>query len=148
MDKKTVISLFFMFLMVGSTVTYALLQAVKQPEQQVELPSSNVVDYELTEEQESLLMQNGKVILKYLYSQSCDGCLQKKNVLDSVAADETFSGQVVIEQVLSSKQGLPLLTIVSYKGQKVLTNYTNEDLLDALCELMVQPPVGCAVRKI
>ena len=148
LDKKTVVSLFFIILMAGSTATYALLQAVRQPVTEVNLPSSNVVNYELTEEQENLLMQNGKTILKYIYSQSCEGCLQKKNVLDSVAADKTFSDQVMVEQILSSKQGLPILTVVSYRGQKVLTNYTNDDLVDALCEMMVQPPVGCAVRKI
>lgn len=148
LDKKTIISLFFIFLMAGSTVIVAFMQAGKQPVTEVNLPNSNLVDYELTEEQEKALMQNGKVILKYLYSKACEGCLQKKNVLDSVAADKTFSGQVMIEQVLSNRQGLPLLTVVSYKGQKVLTNYTNDDLIDALCEMMVQPPVGCAVRKI
>lgn len=148
-SKKTVISLFFIFLMVGSTVTYSLLQSIRQPEnKEVKLPTTNVVDYELTEEQEKLLIEDGKVVLKFLYSKACEGCLQKKNVLDSVAADNAFSSQVMIEEILSSRPDLPMLTVVSYRGQKILTNYTNDDLLDALCELMVQPPVSCAVRKI
>ena len=148
-SKKVIVSLFFAFLMLGSTIAYTFLQGnLKTGTTETTPPSTNVVGYELTADQETVLMQNGKTILKFLYNLACDGCIQRKNVLEGAVNDNTFSGQLVLEEILTNKTGLPMLTVLSYQGQRVLTNFTNEELVEALCDMMVQPPVGCAVRKV
>jgi len=147
-SKKVIISLFIAFIMLGSTVAYTFMQGFRQEENNTKLPDTNIVGYELAEEQENLLMQNGKTILKFLYNLACDGCIERKNVLESAVNDKTFSDQLVLEEILTNKTGLPMLTVLSYRGQRVLTNFTNEELIEALCDMMVQPPVGCAVRKV
>jgi hypothetical protein len=148
LSKKTIISLFIGFIMLGSTAAYAFMQGFRWENNNVEVPNTNIINHELTQEQENALAQNGKTILKFYYSMTCDGCLQKKNVLENSVNDDTFSKQLVLEEITSSKPSLPMLVVLSYKGQKVLGNYTNEELIDSLCDLMVQPPVGCAVRKV
>lgn len=151
-DKKKYASLILMLLMLGSTLAYTALQAFRnwqQPNEAVsapELPSTNVVDYEITPEQRNYMLRLGRTILEYRYQLSCTGCAAQRAYIETAAGE--FSNQIFVEEIVDATVAEPILSMTSYYGDKLLTNPSNEDVFDALCELMVEPPVRCATRNI
>ncbi|MDI6798863.1 MAG: hypothetical protein QMD12_02610 [Candidatus Aenigmarchaeota archaeon] len=148
--SKTVIALVFIFLMVGSTIAYSILKSLGltgQTGYAVKLPEKNIIDYELDIETEKFLLDRGVTIVKLYYVQACPECLRQKSFLESFA--NQYSNQIILEEILSNKTtSIPNLIISSYRGQRILENATDEEMIDAFCDLMLKPPVGCAVRKI
>jgi len=146
--KSAYLGIFLMFLMVGSTVAYAVLQAFNQPQQTAEepkLPKENIIDYELDRSQELYAIRYGKTILKYEYATACVECANEKALLESLARQ--FSDQLILEE-LSGADEASKLTITSYYGRRLLRNITEDTLVDTLCDLMSNPPVFCATKNI
>jgi len=148
LDKRiavVVMALFFMFLMVGSMfVPGATRQSSNQ--NSVTLPSTNMVEYELTTEQENLALQNGKTILKFYYTQACIQCINQKPFLESIA--NQFSDQIILEEVINQNERPSTLLVFSYYSQKNLFNATSGQMIDTVCDVMLKPPASCAVRKV
>lgn len=142
-----VFALFLIFLMVGSIITSGVLQSLKPSTQsEVTLPSTNIVEYELTTEQENYILQMGKTILKFYYTQTCIECLNQKPFLESVA--NQFSDQIVLEEVIKQNEKVPTLLVFSYYKQENLFNATREEIIDVICDVLLKPPPGCIVRKV
>lgn len=149
MKRSAVIGIFFIILMLGSTVAYSVISAIRvsQPGEETSLPETNVIDYELSASQEKLLLQNGKVIAKFAYGVSCWECPQQKSYLESFARQ--YPNQIFLEEIAGNATVKnSILTFNSIRGYETLTNITQENILDVFCELMVQPPVDCALRNI
>jgi hypothetical protein len=135
-NKRMIAAVFFIFLMAGSTAVYSLLQAFRPQSQTIELPTSNIINYDLTVEQKSYLLGKGKTIIEARYYTGCVEC--QLSYLGSLA--NQYSDQVILEELLSDKYEI---TIISYFGQKDLTNATQDKIFSSLCELMVSPPPIC-----
>src|SRR3972149_3403273 len=94
----TVAAILFIVLMLGSTIAYSFIQAVNfglgGGSANVELPSSNLVDYGLSIEQEQLALSQDKTIIKYSYSTSCVECLSLAGQLEGLASQ--LGSQVII----------------------------------------------------
>jgi len=142
-SKQIFLAIFFIFLMVGSTVVYSLLQVFRPLQQEIELPKSNIIDYELTPEQESYLLANGKTVIEFTYNLTCVECLDQKALLEGLT--NQFSDQLFLQEILA---GSSSLTMISRYGQEDLKNITQEAIINALCNLMTNPPVGCIRRGI
>lgn len=144
LPKLKVAAMFLIFIMVFSTFAFTLLQSINPPQGEVKLPEGNIVKYELTIEQEKLALNLGKTIAKFYYYNGCLECASQLGFLESAA--NQFSDQVIVEEILTDKT--TSLSITSYYGQRMLTNATQEQMLDAFCELMIKPPIICATRKV
>ncbi len=151
-DKKKYASLILIFLMVGSTLAYGVLQAFRswsQPNggaQVPDLPENNVVNYEITAEQRSYMLQLGRTILEYRYKLGCTECANQQAYIEAAASE--FPNQIFVQELIDNTANNPTLSITSYYGSEMLTNPSNERVFDALCELMLQPPIRCATRNI
>lgn len=143
-SKQSILALFFIFLMVGSSIAYGILQAFRPLKtKKVELPKSNIIDYELTPEQKNYLLADGKTIIEYSYNLSCVECLNQKALLEGLT--NQFSDQLFLQEIVASDSSL---TITSRYGQEDVENITQESIIDVLCELMINPPLGCIRRGI
>lgn len=129
--------------MIFSTFAYSFLQTLRPGEQEITLPEKNIIGYELTAQQESYLLGLGKTLLKYYYYTGCLECTSQINLLEGAA--NQFSDQIILEEISTNRTSL---TVMSYYGQKDLTNITQENLLDVLCEMMTRPPTICVIRKV
>lgn len=151
-NKKKYASLILIFLMAGSTLAYSALQAFRnlgQPDegaQVPDLPTSNVVNYEITAEQRSYMLQLGKTILEYRYKLGCTECANQRAYIEAAARE--FPNQIFVQELIDNTANNPTLSITSYYGHELLTSPSNERVFDALCELMLQPPIRCATRNI
>lgn len=151
-DKKKYGSLILMFLMLGSTIAYSGLQAFRawrRPEENAnvpELPASNIVDYEITTEQRNYMLRIGRTILEYRYQLACVECGNQRAYMEAVARE--FPDQMFVEEIVDAAANEPTLLITSYYGNEALTNPSNEEIFDALCTLMMDPPIACATRNV
>jgi hypothetical protein len=145
---STIIGIFFIFLMSGSTIAYTLLSAFKNEEkkEEVSLPKANIVYEELNETVENLAVTNGKIIVKLYYNALCVGCQEQKTYLEYITNQN--SGKIILEELTDNNVNAPKANIRSQKGSDELVNATSDDVYDSLCNLMVYPPVDCALRKV
>ena len=150
MKKRTsvVIGIFFIFLMFGSTIAYTLLSAFRTEEKkdEVELPKTSIVYEELEETVENLAVANGKTIIKLYYNVLCEGCQDQKTYLEYVTNQN--SGKIILEELTDNNANAPKVNIRSQKGSDELVNATSDAVYDSLCNLIVYPPVDCALRKV
>jgi hypothetical protein len=149
-NKKKYASLILIFLMLLSTVSFGLLQSIRglvQPtETEVNLPDTNIVNYQITAEQKNRMIKIGKTILEYRYRLGCTECSTQRAYIESAVAE--FPDQIFLEELVDNSVSNSTLSISSYYGEKHLNNPSNEDILDKLCELMIEPPIICATRNI
>jgi len=147
--KFGIIAIFIMAIMLGSTFAYSILQSgSKSGENTIEIPTSKIIESELTTEQENYLLTQGKTIIKYYYNLKCDDCLRQKNLMESITNTQGFSDQIIVEEINTNEGTIPRIIIKSYMGQDSLTNYKDDDIINSLCKLMFKPPVGCIVREV
>jgi len=134
--------------MLGSSLAYSFLQAMRPTEQEIEIPEKNIIDYALTVEQENRLLREGKTIIKFYHSLACLDCLDYKNLVEQLAND--FSDQIFLEEIITknSVENLPKITFMSYYKQEDLFRPTQEQLIDVLCDVMIKPPIACIRREV
>lgn len=145
------VAILLLLLMLGSTVTSFALQAFNRGRQNgnqesVELPESNIVDYEITDEQKSYLMRQGKTILEYRYQIACANCAEQRAYIEAAANE--FSDQIFLQEIVDSQAIRPILEMNSFYGRLSLDDPSTEEILDGLCEIMADPPVRCVTRNI
>jgi len=150
-NKKKYVSLILMFLMLGSTITFGALQAFRtwrQPESTPapELPATNVVAYEITAKQRNYMLRLGRTILEYRYQLACAECADQRGYIEAAARD--FPDQIFVQEIVDNSANNPTLAMTSYYGDELLTNPSNEEILDALCRLMTDPPIICATMNV
>ena len=146
LTKSKIIGIFFIILMLIPAYSFISGIRTSQPPTESTLPGTNIIDYELTAQQEELLLQNGKVVAKFVYSVNCLECLQQKSYLESFA--KQYSNQIFLVEISNATSQKSTLIVNSLRGSDTLTNVTQENILNAFCELMLQPPIDCALRKI
>jgi hypothetical protein len=149
--KPAIIGLFLIFIMFGSTIAYSILQSVRFGETtEAELPKENIINYKLIPELKNLLLRQGRTVITYEYNLMCDNCLEQKNFLEQMVSSDQFKRQLFLEEVLSNstEKTMPNIIIFSAYNQRILSNATQDEIIDALCEVVISPPVGCTLRKV
>jgi len=139
------------FLMVGSSIAYGVLQTFtgtqNGQEDEIELPSQNIIDYRLNSEQYRYLLRIGKTIVEFEYSLACDECRETKSWLEA-AANEFSNQLMLIELVVGDSDALPIVRLESSYGRRVLSEPTPDEVMDSFCDLLVDPPIRCATTGI
>ena len=153
--KSAYIGLFLIALMFLSTFAFAGLQGIfyTPSQKEVELPTGNVASYRLSQDQETLLLSQGKTILIYRFNETCEKCVQEKQFLEQMVTNSQnyFSSNVGAQlflEVLTSPNEPSKLVLASYYGQLELTEINEANFLPALCQLLVSKPIECALRQV
>lgn len=164
MKAKSILMLLVLFMIVGgfSIVPYVLQANIYNPKttpaSNVQVPDSGIVDYSLTPQQEVAILQTGKVVIRFEYNLTCDGCLGLKDNLEKLIFQKQLKDEVVLEEIKSNSVDLPKVTIIGFTisggqyaaQQKTLqgNNATQTEVFNYLCDLTIQPPVDCALRNV
>ena len=138
-EKRQFISLFMIFLFIGSTIAYGFMSRFRQEEtRSMKIPETNIIEYELTEEQETYLIRRGITIVKFYHTEGCIKCLEWKNELENIATK--VPGQLVLEEINSNENRIEMF---SFRGSATLTNPTKEEILKNVCNILWDPPGWC-----
>jgi hypothetical protein len=113
----------------------------------VEIPTKNILEEELKPEQKNYLLEKGYTLIEIRYSLNCENCLSQKNLLEQIANSQGFKEQIFLQNI-ADNTNVPKIKIESIYGTKILENESQEKIIDALCELLVNPPLACALRKV
>jgi hypothetical protein len=113
----------------------------------VEIPTKNILEEELKPEQKNYLLEKGYTLIEIRYSLNCENCLSQKNLLEQIANSQGFKEQIFLQNI-ADNTNVPKIKIESIYGTKILENESQEKIIDALCELLVNPPLVCALRKV
>ena len=153
MNKTTrnrIIAIFIGILMVGSTATYALMQAFNyfgnSNQQNAQLPSSYIVEEQLTDAQEKAIMSQYKTVVQFYYSPSCLDCVSQRNALEKSVNQN--SGQIYLEEIQTKTQVMQNIVMKSYRDTRLLSNATQIDIENAFCDVLLQPSAQCALRNL
>jgi len=153
MDKTTtnrVIAILIGILMLGSTATYALIQAFNyfgtNKQQNTNLPSSYIVQEQLTDTQEQTIISQYKTVVQFYYSPDCLDCIRQRNILENFVNQN--KGQIYLEEIQIKNQTLQNIIMKSYKDTIKLSNANQNDIENAFCDVLLQPPALCALRSL
>ncbi len=142
-DEKKYLSLLLLVLMVGSTFAYSIMQSMgNETSNKVEIPEENIVYYELTNEQKTYIISQGKTLMEYRYPGNCTSCNEEKAFLRAFANE--IHNQLFLEILTDDSFTISKLTIASYYGNDNIQKPTESETIEIMCELMVEPPVVCA----
>ena len=130
-----------------SSIAFAIIQAFslpQQPQQQqqtAELPADFILDYKLTQAQYDEALSRGFTVMTYRYDDNCSECFAERNLLEQIVMSKEFSGQIILEEVKESSD--VKLEMTSFAGAKSFNNIDQNEITKALCDLVVNPPLGC-----
>lgn len=148
--KNRLIAIFFGILMLGSTATYALIQAYNlfgtNTQQTPKLPSSNIVQERLSDAVEQLIQANGGTVVQFFYSTNCLDCVRQRNVLESYANQNPQ--QIYLEEIQTQNAVAQNIIMKSYRDTKTLTSASESDIQNAFCDVLINPPAACALRNL
>ncbi|TAL46860.1 hypothetical protein EPN87_04255 [archaeon] len=146
--KNAVISLVLVGVMFFSTFAYAILQSLYySPTQQQEVSLPNAVSTQpFTSEQKQAVLQQGGTLVSFKYDITCLECGSTKSFLESKVRDPDYNQQVFLEELTGSK--ITQVDISSQRGSKTITNVTQDNITDSLCNLLLQQPLSCTLRKV
>jgi hypothetical protein len=140
MERNTLIGIVLLLLMLLSTFTYSFIGFRTGG---VEMPTGNIVKYQLSPEQETKLIQQGKTVITFTYTKDCSNCQELLNFLEQVATG--YKDQIFLVE----KEGNSTSFLVkSMNGQRITGSVTEERITSLICELMVQPPSTCVLGKL
>jgi hypothetical protein len=145
-STKMLISLIFIFLMIGSTFAFALLNAFRSPEEEIKIPNQRIIDYELDDRQRTSLLKRYYTLMEYRYFTGCLECGSVKSKLESVT--QNSENQIFLQEIVSENNVTSSLTITSLKGGKTLINPSGEDIENLICDFLVNQPLWCITSKI
>jgi hypothetical protein len=132
--------------MVGSSIAAAIMNAFRSPEESIPLPEQQIIDYEIEEKNRRILLQNYYTLIEYRYLTGCEDCVVIKNEL--VKITQNSDGQIYFQELVSSYNKDPIVTITSLRGQKNLEQPTKEELEETICNILVKRPLWCVSSKV
>lgn len=150
---KKLVGVIIIGIMFLSSLAFAGIQAVNfgQPSSQennvqgnVELPSQVIIDYRLSPAQFNQVLARGFTVATYSYDKSCFECADERGFIERLVLSQEFQGQIILEEI--ERSGQSGLEVASVFGRKKLDAIEPNSTVEAFCELVVSPPVGCAVR--
>ncbi len=142
--KASWVGLFLIATMLFSTFAYAVIQSF-YPKQNVELPETNIINYQLDANLKDALIQYGATIITFEYNLGCNNCVDQKYALEFFANE--YKEQTWLEEILDDMLDESIITISSVYGEDILADANETEIVNSLCRLMVTPPVACALQK-
>jgi len=144
MKSKKFVALFFIFLMVASSIAFAFISSTRMAKQEeVKIPTQRIINYRLSDVQRHALLSNGYTLVEYEFPNACLDCASKKSSLENIA--QTSNNQIFLQELMGYPE--EKLTMTSLKGQKILENFTEDDI-NSICEILVQEPLWCISSKL
>jgi len=140
--KPAWIGLFLIAVMLFSTFAYAVIQSF-YPQQNIELPESNIIDYQLDASLKNALIQYGATVITFEYNLGCGNCVNQKAALEFFASE--YKQQIWLEEIRDESLDKSKITISSIYGEDSLIDANETGIVSTLCKLMVAPPVTCAL---
>lgn len=149
MNKTLVIGLILIVLMVSP----ALINLITPLVNKVKLPAGNIVAYELSLQQKNLALNQGRVLMEFFYGNSCTNCQSQISFLESLATQ--YKNTTFLEEV-SVSNSTQILNLIGFNitGNKVYLderslddgNITEANVKATLCQIMLVPPIDCALN--
>jgi hypothetical protein len=142
--KPSYLGILLIILFLASSLAYS---GIKSFSPTIQIPNQNILEQELKAEQKSYLLEKGYTLIEIKYSINCENCLNQKNLLEQIASSPGFKEQIYL-QTIQADTKIPKIKIESIYGTKILENETQEKIINAICELLVNPPLACTLRNI
>ncbi len=142
--KKFLMSI-FVLMMFGSVFAflfgYPFMSAMNNPEETVteqdmlkKFSNQGIFEGELSTREKNFLIQKGITIGTYYYTGSSDSFELEQLV-------QRLGRQLVIEKVKGNETKIEF---ISNRDSVMVKNMSDENVLNALCEVLYQPPPECA----
>ncbi len=141
--KTSWIGLFLIATMLFSTFAYAIIQSFSSPSQNLQLPETNIINYQLDPNLRAALLQYGVTLMTFDYNLVCEDCVNQKSNLEFLANE--YKEQIFLEEIRDDSLSVSKLTVESVYGKDELVGANETQIFHSLCKLMVAPPVSCAL---
>jgi len=142
--KNQAIAIFFVFLMLGSTVTYAVISIFK-PAQTSFIPPDRILNYKLTEEQINFLVQNYQTIIEYDYPANCIDCLEVKNILEELT--QNSENQIFLQEIIVNESKANLY-VVNILNETSIEEPTPSIAASTVCNALISAPTWCVLNQV
>ncbi|MBI2005246.1 MAG: hypothetical protein HYS80_00600 [Candidatus Aenigmarchaeota archaeon] len=113
------------------------------PKQNTQLPESNIINYQLDSSLRDALIQYGATIITFEYNMGCNNCVDQKSTLEFFANE--YKQQIWLEEIMDDSLDASEMTLSSVYGEDSLIDANETQIVNSLCNLMVAPPVACAL---
>lgn len=144
-DKKgKLIALFFVILMFGSSFTYLVSEFFGNKNPEVTIPQSRIINYELNNDQRTLLLKKGYTLIEYFYPDGCLDCAKVKNKLEKIVQDS--ESQIFLQEISKATENKVVVT--SFNGQKTIEGPVETELGTPVCEILLNKPLWCVTSKV
>ena len=144
-DKKgKLIALFFVILMFGSSFTYLVSEFFGNKNPEVTIPQSRIINYELNNDQRTLLLKKGYTLIEYFYPDGCLDCAKVKTKLERIVQDS--ESQIFLQEISKTTENKGVVT--SFNGQKTIENPVETELETPVCEILLNKPLWCVTSKV
>lgn len=136
-------------LMFFSSLAFAAIQSVTtvvQPgadQQAADIPTQQIIDYRMTPQQFQMALGRGLTVATYKYGKDCVECIDQRGLLEQAVMSQEFNGQIILEEIETTEP--TSLVVESFVGRRDVESIDQQSLVNAFCELVAQPPIGCAV---
>lgn len=144
--KNRVMALIFIFILLGSTVAYAVLSIFGPRNQQTfSIPKERILNYELSQEQIDFLVSRYITIIKYDYPSNCLNCLEVKKTLEDIT--QNSDNQIFLQEI-ETDMIKPKLYVYSILNETTIENPTPDMALSSICRALVAPTTWCVINQV
>jgi len=140
LESSKMIALIIIVLMIGSSIGLQIYYSLKPQENENQIPSEKILDYQLTDVQQKFLLSNGFTLIEFYSSPDCVDCEKTKRKLEDLTRDS--DNQIYLQKLFEART-LPKIKITSLRGQEILINATNEEIKNDICDLILRRPLWC-----
>jgi len=146
MAKERIMAIFIGLVMVLSAAGFALNSAINQnTDQNPGFNIPTIVTRQLTTEETVYVLQNGRVLIEFLYSENCTECPDKIVTLEGFA--QRMSDFVVLEEAKGNETSLQIIGV----GGKIenIWNMTlsEQNLMGTFCDIAIAQPPECLMPE-
>jgi thioredoxin 1 len=143
LTKQQIFALFVLFIFVGSSAAFALLNVIPITKPKPQL----VFDRPLSNAEEAPFLQQNKVIMKFFYSPECPACATMEPVVDQLVAE--FAGSLIVEKINIEEwpdetaafeiTAVPTFYLKGWTVDRVVGEANIDELFSRICELFFEP---------
>lgn len=144
--KNRAVALVFIFILLGSTVAYAVLSIFGPRNQQTFfIPEERILNYELSQEQIDFLVSRYITIIKYNYPPNCFNCLEVKKALEDITqnSDNQIFLQEIETDMVRSK-----LYIYNALNETTIEEPTPDIAISTICKMLISSPTWCVINQV